>query len=493
MMVGIEASCGLVVICIVQLFFVIRKRKKKASTFALLSPSVVFIVGVLARFGLGTLIMSLTPENLVLDGEYRQYMVSWLYSQDVALTWAAYMLAGGLIFLVLEGSVNKYERKEVGYTKNGGWFGWIKEVRHGKERDGLMVRVVTFCLLVVFLFSALISAYTGSMDRGLNYEYWAGLRFRPEAAFIAFARLRQVAYFLLPIAWIRCNRYLKIVLAVTAFSPLLLEAIAGGRGAVLYPVVMIFTGYLCVGLKPKKMVVVGIVLIAFLGFAVPYMAAYRDGEATSAKSHRDVIGRLSSFVSGVDSKMVAYRYMALGREIYACSDGFVVEDTKKGGLKVGVNDLDLGLLAKILVPRWIAKDQEYAKSDGSSIAKSLMGVKNDNWFPCITTPADLYRRERWMGVFIGGTLMGILIWSLDRVWLIVGMKGRSIETLMLTLLPVAYYQTGLYGTIRELIWQLAWDLPKYLLLFVVVGQVYRASNRIGMTSRKEAGDSHGKE
>ena len=89
--------------------------------------------------------------------------------------------------------------------------------------------------------------------------------------------------------------------------------------------------------------------------------------------------------------------------------------------------------------------------------------------------------------------MGILIWSLDRVWLIVGMKGRSIETLMLTLLPVAYYQTGLYGTIRELIWQLAWDLPKYLLLFVVVGQVYRASNRIGMTSRKEAGDSHGKE
>lgn len=474
----IAASCGLVVICVIQLSILTKSRGRRATRFALISPSVVFISGVLARFGLGSLILGLTPENLVLEGEYRQYIVSWLYSKDVALMWSVYIVLGGIMFGLLEISLAKMMSKGVERSKVSGWFGWIRKPRSGSESDWLMVRFVTVGLLLVFWISSIISAWTGSMDRGLNYEYWAGMAFRPEAAFIAFAKLRQIAYFLLPIAWQKANRLVRIVLAAAAISPLLLEATAGGRGAVLYPVVMWFAGYLCVGMKPKKMLVMGMILVALLGVSVPYMAAYRDGETTSSKSHRDIIGRLTSLVTEVDSKKVLYRYMALGREIYACSDGFVIEDAQSGQVKDGVNDLDIGLVGRILVPRWMADDQKYEKGDGSRIAKRLMGVRNDNWYPCITTPADLFRRERWIGVGLGGALMGILIWFLDRIWLAVGVKERSVETLVLTVLPVAYYQAGLFGTVRELIWHIAWDLPKYLLLVLLIGQICRATEGI---------------
>lgn len=466
MLTKVAASLCLVGLCSAQLSWMIKSRRREAGRLAIAAPSVIFIGGILARFGIGSLLLSITPEELVLDGEYRQYIVSWLYSGEAAELWIGYIFCGGVTFGLLEGFMKVKRKSRSVDIQREGWFGWVQRVRTIRSNEDRLVKVVTATIICIFFAGSCISAWTGSMDRGSSYNYWAGLTFRPEAALIAFSRLKQIGYFLLPITWIHASWRLRSLLIFGSVSPLIIEAVGGGRGAVLYPVIMLFAGYLCVCLRYKRMWLYGSLLIALLAIGVPYMAAYRDGDAIKTISHRDIGSRLTSFITGVERDRITYRYMALGREVYACSDGFILEDTRRGNrTRIGLGDLGLGELKKIVMPRWLAKDQRYEKADGASIAKGLMGIEKRNWFPCVTTPADLFRRDRWTGVVAGGALIGAILWVLDVMWLRVGNKVKDVDTLLLTILPVTYVQAGIYGTVRELIWQLVWELPKYIVLF----------------------------
>lgn len=479
MFTGVASSLVLITVCIAQITWVIGRRKVGTGRLILLAPSVVFVVGVLARFGVGSLLVGLTPEEHVLNGEYRQYIVSWLYSGDTARLWTSYIVSGGIVFGLLDKykKNNRPDRTTAGEVS--GWLEWIYKAR-SKRVDGYKgFKALTCTLLLIYFASSCISAWTGSMDRGANYSYWAELTFRPEAIFIAFARLRQIGYFLLPLTWKLSSRRLRLFMLLIALLPLIMELIAGGRGSVLYPIVMVFAGYLCTAVETRKVLIYGVLLVSLIGVAVPYIAAYRDSAAMGGTSHRNIRGRLGALLTGVEGERVVYRYMALGREVYACSDGFVVEAAEEKGLaRAGISDLKLESLGRILLPRWISKDKKYEKADSASIAKGLMGVEKRNWYPCITTPADLFRRERWRGVIGGGALMGAILWFLDSRWLELGRKKRNLETLLVTVLPITYIQAGMYGTVRELVWQIAWELPKYIVLFWGINKVVRYTELI---------------
>lgn len=474
MLSGVVASLMLVAVCALLITWIINKRRSQSGRLAVLSPSAIFAGGILARYGIGSLMIALTPAEHVLEGEYRQYMVSWLYSKDAAMLWTVYLIAGSTVFGLLESYRSSDRSARVSEGEEAGWFRWMRESRKGEVHKYRRIKLVSITLLLMYFISSCISAWTGSMDRGAGYSYWAEMAFRPEALFIAFARLRQIGYFLLPITWKHSSRLLKVFLSLIAVSPLVMDAVAGGRGSVLYPLVMVYVGYLCIAVEIRKVLVCGALLVTLMGVAIPYMAAYRDGAAMRETSHRDITGRLGALLTGVKAERVIYRYMALGREVYACSDGFVVEAVEKRDImKVGMKDIGLGDLGKILLPRWIGKDKKYKKADGASIAKDLMGIENRNWFPCITTPADLFRRGRWTGVVAGGAVMGVVIWVFDRSWLKMGSRGKDLGTLLMTILPITYVQAGMYGTVRELVWQLAWELPKYIILFWGVAKIIR--------------------
>ena len=475
---AIVLSSCLVALIAVLLWIYIVRLKGRANAFALLSPCAIFLAGIQARFALGSLIVSLTPKSMVLEGEYRQYLVTWTYSGKVAYLWMIYTIVIACSFGFFEWLKkrvnNGKDTKRDGGRK--GWFEWIKDVRSGRGYEWRDIKLATAGCLGIFFVGSCMAAVTGSMDRGNNYEYFASMAFRPEAAFIAFTRLKQVGYLLLPLVWSACSKRLRVVLVVCSMSPLLLEVIAGGRGAVLYPLVMMFLGYICISIRQTKILMSGALLIVFLGLAVPYMAAYRDSTAMQKKNHSDVVGRMAALVQGVKKEKIGYRYMALGREIYACSDGFVLEDADRREVKKktsGFSDLNLNTVSRLLLPRWISDEKSFEKGDGASIAKRLMGVTKSTWFPCITTPADLFRRGGWYGVVIGGGVMGFVIWCLEALWLQAGEGKKSLESLVLTVLPATYVQSGLYGTVREVIWQLLWDLPKYVVAIVALGRIAR--------------------
>jgi len=44
-------------------------------------------------------------------------------------------------------------------------------------------------------------------------------------------------------------------------------------------------------------------------------------------------------------------------------------------------------------------------------------------------------------------------------------------SIILTMLPISYVQSGMYGTINALLWQLLWELPKYVAIVYCLGVI----------------------
>lgn len=448
----------------------VRRNKSKAGRLALISPTTIFVGGIVARYGIGSLLLGATPNESVLKGEFDQYLVSNQYSGETAWIWLLYLLGFVLGILIVD-RICKPKRIS---TKSGSLFdgGFIRAQGKGGTDLSKIVRACGLVFLVYFLIGTMSSSLTGSLDRGVAYSYWAEQVFRPEAPFIALSRLRQMGYFLVPMM-IMMTRSLggKLMISAIALGPLSLGLVSGGRGEVLYPVAMMVLGTFVSGSFGRRGLI-GMLVISFLVIgSVPYLAAYRDSGILARTSHTDFKERLGGLLKGVPEEDLKYRYQAFGREVYACSDAFLFKPENNVLWRRGFGDVNASLVKDIMVPRWLSNKRKFEKYDGSKIAQELMGTNVRNWYPCITTPADLVRRGGSVAVFLGGIVIGVVLGVVDVTWLLIGSTYGGLTCVLLIILPVSYVQAGMYGTIREIIWQVGWEMPKYIVTCLIVGYV----------------------
>ena len=87
----------------------------------------------------------------------------------------------------------------------------------------------------------------------------------------------------------------------------------------------------------------------------------------------------------------------------------------------------------------------------------------------MTTPGDGFRRGGLPGVMYIGVVFGAVIMLIDQIWIVLISRGMSSMTLLICALPVSYIQSNLHGTVRDLLWNFGWDMPKYVLLCFCVG------------------------
>ena len=245
----------------------------------------------------------------------------------------------------------------------------------------------------------------------------------------------------------------------------------------MYPVLAIALGVLVRnGVNKKVLVKIVTILLAML-LAVPWIAAYRDSSVYLGSNHSAFGARLSAFASVIVSDRLGYRLKAVGREFYACSDGFLFTEKNKDRPRVGLEGLDLNSIGSIIKPGVLSK-AKVVKNDGSAIAQDLMGVDIAGWFPCVTTPGDLFRRAGDRGLVLGGMAMGLLLVLLDRLWRLAIVSNTSTFALLMSCISVSYLQLNLSGTVRDLIWTIGWDLPKYVVIALVAGMSIRLAVRV---------------
>ena len=468
-MIRIVSAACLIAECLAILVIVYRTKERVAGRLAILSPSIIFLLGVMTRYGLGGLIMSVTPEEYVHTGEFAQYLVSWTYSGETSLIWMAYLSS-----LIVPVTIVcwRYRREWVlkGSNKNveqgmlaRGSFGQIDRYR---------LLIVTVVILTFFMVGSISSSLTGSLDRGEMYSYWVQKAFRPEAVFIATSRIRQLGYLMMPAVLKGLKRQVSRVAVISiAVIPLGLEILNGGRGAVLYPVIMMLLGVFLARVGGRKGLFGIILTVCMLVPSVPYIAAYRDSSVLMKTTHSDVVGRVKGFLVGVEAERIMYRFQALGREVYACSDAYLFRPENREHLSFGFTDINPSTVVEALVPRWLSNKKSLAKYDGSGIAQTLIGTDIRGWFPCITTPGDLWRRGGLRALVVGRLSMGFVICALDGAWLWIARKDWGSAGMLLVLLPASYIQSGMYGTLRELIWQVGWELPKYIVICIILGEI----------------------
>ena len=73
------------------------------------------------------------------------------------------------------------------------------------------------------------------------------------------------------------------------------------------------------------------------------------------------------------------------------------------------------------------------------------------------------------GLLLGSLVVAAFLQALFSLWYrSISVSGSTFQ-LLLALLPATYLQSFPFGTVSETAWSLLWELPKYLLLFWVMG------------------------
>lgn len=458
-----------VTLCCVLLAGILLYNYRLSGRLALVAPSTIFLAGLTARYGVGSLIIRLTPKDWVLPGEFSQYIVSWENVDKTSGMWIVYLLCFALGFCIISKITPQRVKGRSDYREKSVFALYMDSPLKSVSQK---IVSLTLVMLALSLLEAVVGMGTGSSDRGSGYVYWTTQPFKPISAFIAFARLRQLAFLVIPFAILKAKRRcLRALIVTLSISVLAVGMFAGGRGTILYPLIMMWIGWILCGAEKKRIAAVTFALVMALVVSVPVLATYQDSEAIRTTSPTDVIGRAKGMFGEIDGARLRYRFQALGREVYACSDAFLFLERNEYLRNAGYSDLTPALITKLIVPRILSKNKKFEKGDGSEIAKKSIGVVNPTWFPCITTPADLWRRGSYMSVALGGMVVGIVIQLIQKVWLWVGARGRGLGVFLIILFPASYVHYGLYGTLREFIWQIAWDMPKYLVIIVVMSLI----------------------
>lgn len=415
-----------------------------------LRPSLMVAISVMARYVLGSLLLVGLGAIYVPEGEFDQYVVSHSYAIHSLTGWVGMTICAavgyGCLRRVLKGRHSQRVRHNQLFSK-----GWFDDKKNMERITGLCIATGLVQLLFI-----IIAIVTGSEDRGSMYDYWARQDWKPTSLFISIERLFSIFYCLAPIAFVKNGWKKRVVmgclytvLTVTSFS-------LSGRGAFLYPLVYTLVGMAAV---VRRVVLLRLVL----GFAlmvtllVPGMAAIRDLPSYESYGSTNIIERAILYIRPSSyGENMKRRIFAFGREVYACSDGFVYRDA--GSKRYGFGDISIKEITRLALPRIIGGHNE--KMDGSRIAQEYMGVKKDTWFPCITLQGDLFRRGGPIAIAIGGMFYGGGLYMLDRYWVKMA-YGNKMFNIIMTLLPITLLKAAPTGTVREVISFATYEIMKY--------------------------------
>lgn len=416
-----------------------------------LRPSLMVGITVVARYFLGSLLIMGLGAVYIPQGEYDQYVVSHSYAVHSLVGWVGIVICAAVGYLCVNRLIQRRGRRRYGgesvLSKT-----WL-------EKKENIERITWLCVtagLMQLIFIG-IAVFTCSEDRGDIYDYWAIQAWKPTSFFISVERLFCIFYIIIPVAFVKSCLRRKILL-ICLYSVLTVMSFSvSGRGAFLYPLLYTVVGMAAVVRKEVfvRLIVCFALLVAVL---VPAMAAIRDLPSYGGYGSTSMLERALLYVKPSSyGENMRTRIFALGREVYACSDGFIYRDSSSK--RYGFADIGVKEVARLALPRFLGGNKE--KMDGSRIAKEYMGVKRKTWFPCITLQGDLFRRGGAIAIAIGGILYGASLCLLDFCWLKIS-RGNRIFNIVLTLLPITLLKAAPTGTTREVISFVFYELTKYV-------------------------------
>ena len=429
------------------------------------SPLLILSLGIYLRAGLGLALLYLSPQNI--DDHF---ISEWTSSiTQLQLLWLPLQF-GLLLYAIFENTtLLRWYRISVADS----YPSLLARSLPIRRTLCAIYQILTIFFAVYLLSSELSNAFSRDFE---TYYHITQLLWRFDTPTTALMRLRDMWLFLTPI-------YYRILPSSLRFTSLFLMAaffisalLSGSRGLLLYPCLLISFG-LAASIKTRqKIILLFLSLFALTLILIPTIYVLR--ETSSFQSAQHPVERLKILISlpSKDLSSISARLPYTGRDLYACHDPFLFKPANQNQLNYGWQSINA--FPWLFVPKHLFPDQPPI-FDGHLIAKRLQGISPSRWssvwFPCISLPADLYRRFNITGLLTGSILTTIIIGFISTLWkkLVTPNHVPGPFQILLWSFPFTYIQSYPLGTLSETSWFLLWDLPKYLLVFLVLS---RASN-----------------
>ena len=428
-----------------------------------ISPIVILSLGIYVRAGLGLALLYLTPHNL--DDHF---IVEWTSNiAQLQLLWLPLQI-GLLLYVFFEKTI-LLRRFRISADESF----LLLFSRSLTVRRALcaLYLILTIFFAVYLVSSQLSNAFSRDFE---SYYSLTQLLWRFDTPTTALMRLRDIWLFLTPVYYPILPTYLRFTSASLVAAFFVSALLSGSRGLLLYPALLITLGLAASIKSRKKIVLMFLLLLALTFILIPTIYVLR--ESSSFQSAQQPIERVRAIISLPSKELssISSRLPYTGRDLYACHDPFLFKPGNQKHLNYGWNSINA--FPWLFVPKHFFPEQPPV-FDGHIIAKELQGIPPSRWssvwFPCISLPADLYRRFNIIGLLIGSLSTALIIGFISTLWkqLVTRSDIPGSFQLLLWSLPLTYIQSFPLGTLSETSWFFLWDLPKYLLVFFVLSRV----------------------
>lgn len=422
-----------------------------------LPPLTVLLFGLSLRWGLGPLLLAVGGSG----GD--SFVEIWIrYGPPAQLLWLT--LTAALLLLALP-QRQFIIRSACCQVKSSLLIEAVNQPRLRSKLKALAILLSAYMLAYIIL-----SMFSGAFDRQFQaYVSWSHQLWRLDTPVAAFSRLRDVWFFLFPLWWRLLSPPWRWVLGTEMIAFLTAAILSGSRGLLLYPLMLLLFGLWFVLRDPRILRRIGLAFAALVLILSPLIYVVRDSSAFQ-NSH-SWIGRVQAVgLALMQPEPLFQKARWLGRDLYACHDPYLFTPENRDLAPVGSQGLDK--LVYLWLPKHVFPERPVL-FDGHLIAKQLQRVVpslwSEVWFPCFSFPADLLRRWAIPGVLFGSLVAAALFHLLFNLWYrTVSISGSTFKLLLLVF-PSTYLQAFPFGTVSETAWAVFWELPKYLILFLLLG------------------------
>jgi hypothetical protein len=420
-----------------------------------LPPLTVLCLGAWLRCGLGGLLIAL--------GEPMSFSNSgfWRHLPEAQLLW---LVASGSAVAVFAA--------------------WPRQPRppatSSQQADRQPVVALALACGVFALVALGIGVAAGTLDRNpSSYFFWVSQRWRPDSLFTMFARFREVFFLLAPLAiWKTCRTWIRMILATMLMAYPILALPLGGRGLLLYPLVYTCAGLWLTNIPIKTIRYIISFILAISLILIPSVEIYRYTHSFNTLKRNDFGGRIGLLGEATMSMASQTNLPAVmtrtGISLYGCSDGFLFQDPAASRPRAGwhrMKSLLTAWLPELVAPRKIpVRDghiiAEEARGRSRQEAESMIYTSHY----CISMGGDLYWRGGWPIVALGSILAAIFYRFMSSFWYLFAGWESSWKILIL-LYPCTFLTMYPFGSVGETAWIWMWDLPKYVVLVVLINVI----------------------
>ena len=421
-----------------------------------LPPLTVLLIGICLRSGLGPLLLAVGGSG----GD--PFVEIWIrYGPRAQLLWLS--LTAVLLLLGLS-----QKQLIVCAARTQPRWSWLVQASH-QSRFRSQLKALACLLSIYMAFYITLSMLSGAFDRQFEaYANWTQQLWRLDTPVAAFSRVRDLWFLLFPLWWRLLSGLWRWLLGVELVAFFAAALLSGSRGLLFYPALLLLFGLWFVLNDPRRIRHLAVALAVLFLVLSPLIYVVRDSSAFQRADNWT--GRVQAVgLTLMQPEPLLEKVRWLGRDLYGCHDPYLFAPENRDNPLAGTEGL--GSFLYLWLPRHLMPQRPLI-FDGHVIAKGLQGLGlegREMWFPCLSLPADLMRRWAVPGVLLGSLAMAGFLQLLFRFWYRkISISGSTFQLLLL-LFPATYLQSFPFGTVLESAWAVFWELPKYLLVFWLVG------------------------